>query len=87
MVLRVAAFVSFALGLAACRSRDTPAASQLTAAELDADTGPCVCRLPQDEGLTCCRGGIVLACACNGGGNGACNPVPTGRSCGSPNRR
>lgn len=77
------------LVLVGCGARssagDQGAATELTAAELESETGPCVCRLPEDEGMTCCRSGLLLACQCDG--RWSCHTTPTGRSCGSAGRR
>lgn len=73
---------------AACAKAPDASTTTVTSAPADVDTGPCVCRLPQDEFLSCCRGGVELTCRCAGAGSdSACHVVPSGRRCGGASSR
>ena len=67
------------VGILAC-SRSPTSTTTVTSGTYDIETGACMCRLPQDEFLSCCRSGMELTCRCNP--NSSCFVVPTGRTCG-----
>jgi hypothetical protein len=79
------AVAAVAILLVACTHPRT-SSTTTTASDFDVDTGPCLCRLPQDELSTCCRSSLVLTCRCQGTSTYTCQLVPTGRSCGGPSR-
>jgi hypothetical protein len=68
-----------ATGIFAC-TRSAGRTTTVTSGTYDVETGACMCRLPQDEFLSCCRSGMELTCRCNP--NSSCFVVPTGRTCG-----
>jgi len=69
--------VAIGAGIFACSRSPT---TTTTSATYDIETGACMCRLPQDEFLNCCRSGMELTCRCNP--NSSCFVIPTGRTCG-----
>ena len=64
------------LVLAACGGQRTSTTTVRSSPYRDA---ACVCRLPSDDMLGCCRHGMELACRC--AGVGACALMSTGRHC------
>ena len=84
--MRLAQGVGVAFGISVLACAKTPPTSPtttVTSGTYDIEAGPCMCRLPQDEFLTCCRSAMELTCRCTGGGNWGCQMVPTGRTCGN----
>ena len=69
-----------ALVLAACTRAPSTSTTNVTSGTYDVEPGACMCRLPQDEFMSCCRSGMELTCRCNP--NSACFMVPSGRTCG-----
>lgn len=67
-------------GIFACTRGPTTSTTTVTSGTYDVEAGACMCRLPQDEFLSCCRSGMELTCRCNPGSS--CFVVPTGRTCG-----
>ena len=76
---RVLVIATLAAGVFAC-TRSFGTSTTVTSGTYDVDTGACMCRLPQDEFLSCCRSGMELTCRCNP--SSSCFVVPTGRTCG-----
>ena len=80
MLVRPAlAVAGVAMTVFAC-TRSPTSTTTVTSGTYDVETGPCMCRLPQDEFLSCCRSAMELTCRCNP--NSSCFMVPTGRTCG-----
>ena len=77
---RVLVIATLAAGIFACTRSPGSSTTTVTSGTYDIDTGACMCRLPQDEYLSCCRAGMELTCRCNP--NSSCFVVPTGRTCG-----
>ena len=78
---RLLALAGVTLAIFACTRSPGTSTTSVTSGTYDVETGACMCRLPQDEFLTCCRSGMELTCRCNP--NGACFMAPTGRTCGT----
>ncbi|MBX3261764.1 MAG: hypothetical protein KIS78_06570 [Labilithrix sp.] len=69
-----------AVALCACARSPATSTTTVTSGTYDVDPGACICRLAQDEYLSCCRSAMELTCRCTP--NGACAMVPSGRTCG-----
>lgn len=77
---RVIVLASTAAAVVACARSPGTSTTTVTSGTYDVEAGACMCRLPQDEYLSCCRSGMELTCRCNP--NSSCFVVPTGRTCG-----
>ena len=76
---RALMLAAIVVAILAC-SRSPTSTTTVTSGTYDIETGACMCRLPQDEFLSCCRSGMELTCRCNP--SSSCFVVPTGRTCG-----
>lgn len=75
--VRVVACVTATAAVFACATR-RGSTTDVTSGTYDVDVGACMCRLPQDELMTCCRSSIELTCRCD---KSWCHMVPSGRTC------